>query len=58
MLVGYNLQDNPRSPISELITWANTSQSRILSLDLPSGLDVTNGTVHTPCIKAADTLAR
>ena len=55
-LIGYGLNGNPRSPISEVIQAANESGTNILSLDLPSGLDATTGKAHEPCIIARDTM--
>ena len=55
-LIGYGLNGNPRSPISEVIEAANESGTNILSLDLPSGLDATTGKAHEPCIIARDTM--
>jgi len=42
-LLGYSLKDAPHGPTQELIDLANQSKSRILSLDLPSGIDATTG---------------
>jgi len=55
-LIGYNLKDAPRSPLSDMIVSANKSQRIIISLDLPSGLDATTGIQYSPCIKASSTL--
>jgi len=42
-LLGYSLKDAPYGLTRELIAQANQSKSRILSLDLPSGIDATTG---------------
>ena len=42
-LIGYGLRGAPRGRGSELIDVCNGSGSRVLSLDLPSGLDATTG---------------
>jgi NAD(P)H-hydrate epimerase len=55
-LIGYSLKGNPRPPVSEIIDAANESRTRILSLDLPSGLDATTGKAYEPCIVAHDRL--
>jgi NAD(P)H-hydrate epimerase len=55
-LVGYSLQGNPRGRAAELIAWANRQPAPVLSLDTPSGLDVTSGSVGEPCVKASATM--
>ncbi len=55
-LIGYGLREAPRGRVAELITWANTSGARILSLDVPSGLDATSGEMPGVCIRAHTTL--
>lgn len=55
-LLGYSGVGDPRPPISDWIEWANKSTARILSLDLPSGLDATSGSPGSPCIRAQSTL--
>ncbi|NNC92228.1 MAG: NAD(P)H-hydrate epimerase [Acidimicrobiia bacterium] len=56
-LIGYSLRGNPRGRIAELIEWATGQQdSAVLSLDTPSGLDVTTGVPGVPCIAATATL--
>ena len=42
-LIGYSLQSTPRGAFAELIAWANSAGARILSLDVPSGMDSTTG---------------
>ena len=55
-LIGYGLAGNPRGAAADLIRLANSHPAPILSLDAPSGLDTSNGTVFDPCIKAAATM--
>lgn len=55
-LLGYRGAGDPRAPISNWIEQANKSTARVLSLDLPSGLDATSGVPGSPCIKASATL--
>jgi len=55
-LIGYALKDDPREPIATLIKQANESYKPVVAFDNPSGLDVTIGKAHNPCIKADDTL--
>jgi len=42
-LLGYSLRGAPRGRVAELIALCNEEPSRVLSLDLPSGLDATTG---------------
>ena len=39
-----------------MISWANEQEVPIISLDTPSGLDLTTGTLYEPIIKATATL--
>jgi NAD(P)H-hydrate epimerase len=55
-LLGYSLEGDPRGRSAELIEWSNRSGAPILSLDTPSGLDVTTGEALTPCIRATATM--
>ena len=55
-LIGYSLQGAPRDTAADLIRWANSVAAPILSLDSPSGVDTTTGTVFDPAIKATATM--
>ncbi|MFQ6030457.1 MAG: NAD(P)H-hydrate epimerase [Dehalococcoidia bacterium] len=55
-IIGYGLQGDPRSSAADLIRWANGADAPILSLDAPSGVDTTTGTVYNPAIRAIATL--
>jgi NAD(P)H-hydrate epimerase len=55
-LIGYSLRGDPSGRTAELISWANEQGGPVLSLDVPSGLDVTTGTPSNPCISAAATM--
>ncbi len=55
-IIGYSINGNPRGTANRLITWANTQTIPKLSLDTPSGLNLTTGTVYTPAINANATL--
>lgn len=55
-LLGYSLRGQPTSRYAELIEWANTQPGPVLSLDTPSGLDVTTGSPAVPCVRADATL--
>ena len=55
-LIGYSLSGAPRGTTAEMIGWANAQDAPILSLDTPSGVDVTTGEVYTPAIQACATM--
>ena len=55
-IIGYSLQGEPRGTARDLIQWANEQGAPILSLDVPSGVDTTSGTVFEPAIKATATM--
>ena len=55
-VIGYSLQGAPRGTASDLIQWANGQAAPILSLDVPSGIDTTTGTIYKPVIRATATM--
>lgn len=55
-VIGYSLQGAPRGTAGDLIRWANNASAPILSLDAPSGVDTTTGTVFDPAINAKATM--
>ncbi len=55
-LIGYSLRGAPVGLIGHLIRLANECEAPILSLDTPSGIDTTSGTIYAPVIKAAATM--
>jgi len=55
-IIGYSLKGAPHGASADLIRWANAQGQPILSLDAPSGIDTTTGTVFDPAIKATATL--
>lgn len=55
-LLGYGSRGSPREPIAGLISRANSSKTRILAVDIPSGLDATSGEPEEPCIVAKATI--
>lgn len=55
-LIGYGLTAAPRGTAADLIDWANRTSTRILSLDLPSGIDATTGEAPGAIIRAAWTI--
>jgi NAD(P)H-hydrate epimerase len=55
-LIGYSLTGAPRGVFADLIGWASAARTRILALDVPSGLDSTTGTTPGSAIVAQTTL--
>ncbi len=55
-LIGYGLQGSPRAPVSRMIDAANDSTAPIVSLDVPSGVDVDTGEAPGSAIRASATL--
>lgn len=55
-LLGFSLAGAPTGETAALIVAANTQPAPILAIDLPSGLEATEGTVYDPCIRATATL--
>jgi len=55
-LIGYSLRGNPHGRAAEVIEWCCEQAAPVLSLDTPSGLDVTTGTAGMPSVSAAATL--
>jgi NAD(P)H-hydrate epimerase len=55
-VIGYSLQGAPTGTAGKLIRWANAQNAPVLSLDAPSGVDTTTGTVFVPAVKATATM--
>ncbi len=55
-VIGYSLRRTPRGDAAALIRWANEQAAPVLSLDAPSGVDTTTGTVFDPAIRATATM--
>ena len=55
-IIGYSLKGNPRGNADLMIDWANDQNAPILSLDTPSGIDLTTGKIYKPVIEADATL--
>ena len=55
-VLGYSLKGNPYGIPGEVIDWVNRRTEKVLSLDTPSGLDLTTGKVYNATIKANATL--
>ena len=55
-IIGYSLRGSPSGPAADLIRRANEHEAPILALDIPSGVDLTTGGVHSPAARATATL--
>ena len=55
-IIGYSLKGAPYGTAADLIRWANDQTAPVLSLDAPSGVDTTSGTVFDPAIRATATM--
>jgi NAD(P)H-hydrate epimerase len=55
-LVGYSLNGAPRGVFEALIVWINQANARVLSLDIPSGVDATTGAAPGSAVRASVTL--
>ncbi len=55
-VIGYSLKGAPRGDAATLIRWANARAAPVLSLDAPSGIDTTTGTVFEPAVRATATM--
>jgi NAD(P)H-hydrate epimerase len=55
-LIGYSLREAPRGRAAELIDLCNEHAARVLSLDLPSGLDATTGEAPGVVVRPERTL--
>ncbi|MGE3449706.1 MAG: NAD(P)H-hydrate epimerase [Microbacteriaceae bacterium] len=55
-VIGYSLEGDPAGRVAELIEWANRQPAPVLSLDSPSGMDVSTGRAASPCVRANATM--
>ena len=55
-LVGYSLSGAPTGVVAEMIAWANGSGTDVVSLDVPSGVDSTDGSTPGAHINPRETL--
>jgi NAD(P)H-hydrate epimerase len=53
-LLGYSQAGDPRGEVARLVEWS--AGRRVVSLDVPSGLELVTGTVRSPCVRAEATL--
>ncbi len=55
-VIGYSIDGAPRGSALELIEWTERSRARIISLDVPSGMDATTGIAEGAFVPASRTL--
>jgi hydroxyethylthiazole kinase-like uncharacterized protein yjeF len=55
-LLGYKCVGDPRPPLDQIINLINESPAKVLSLDLPSGLDADTGNPGNPTVQAEATV--
>jgi NAD(P)H-hydrate epimerase len=55
-LIGYGISGDPYGWVGEMIKGVNNLSCPVISLDVPSGLDSTDGKIHNPCIRATATM--
>lgn len=55
-LIGYSLSDPPTGRVAEMINSANSVHEKVISLDLPSGIDATTGGRPGAAVQAATIL--
>ena len=54
-ILGTGLRSAPREPAASVIRELNAHSIRVLAIDIPSGMDATNGEVFDPCVRATRT---
>jgi len=58
-LLGYNIKGEPKGKYADFINYINSMKKKgvkVVSLDLPSGLDPNSGKPYAPCVEATYTL--
>ena len=55
-VAGNSMKGNPKAGAAKLIEWANSQTAPILSVDVPSGVDLGIGEVYEPVIQASATV--
>jgi hydroxyethylthiazole kinase-like uncharacterized protein yjeF len=55
-LFGTGLSRPPAAPFAKWIEAINSSQLRVISVDVPSGLDADSGVAYAPCVQAHTTV--
>jgi NAD(P)H-hydrate epimerase len=55
-IFGTGIKGEIREPFSSAIDLINNSNTYVVSVDIPSGLDPNNGSFHDKCVRANDTV--
>ncbi len=55
-VIGYNLKGKLSTQVTQIVDWANAQNSKILALDIPTGLESTTGNIYSKAIKADATM--
>ena len=55
-LIGCGIDGDPKGLFAELIQYTNENSKKVLSIDIPSGLNPDTGEPYNPCIKADATV--
>ncbi|MBR0138514.1 MAG: NAD(P)H-hydrate dehydratase [Erysipelotrichaceae bacterium] len=55
-IFGIELDEKIDYPYLYLVEWINNSRAFVLSVDIPSGIDGTDGTIYGSCVNANETL--
>jgi len=55
-IIGYGLRNAPRAQAAEMIEWVNRQQTRVVSLDVPSGMNATSGEAPGIHVSADETM--
>lgn len=55
-IIGYSLNGHPKGQAAAYIEWINSKDTPVFSIDVPSGLDTSNGAVFKPTVKADATM--
>ncbi len=55
-IIGYSLNGVPRGVSAQMIDLANRSTAKIVSLDTPSGIELTEGIAYSPSVESDATL--
>lgn len=55
-IIGYSIKDAPRGMAKQMIEMANKSKAKIISLDTPSGIELSEGIAYYPSVVSDATL--
>ena len=55
-IIGYSIKGAPKGVVAKMIGMTNRSTAKIISLDTPSGIELTSGIAHVPSVISNATL--